>query len=226
MKWSIAVCLTCLLLSGFSSCEFERKEENCIAYVKKNTMEPFSDFVVKNGRVQLAGNVNAKLPVGEIDITLWGESKFGLFEISYWRRIEQQEFKPEFDFSEVGIIELLTEGTSYTQQDDSLKIIYDQIMQDFKREKASCSISFDLPAWCFGKLQHPETHIGFTRHFSQHIGSRPMLLKYPFIKINEFVFTDMKKKGILEMEDTVYLNCGGRGYNYRKVGELNLKSLK
>lgn len=220
-------CLMILLSSGFPSCTFEKKEEtDCIAYVKKNTMEAFSDFRVEDNRVYLEGNRNTKLPAGDIAVTLWGGCRLGFFAVSYSRRVEQEEFKPEFDFSEVDMIELQT--TSYTRENDSLKIVYEQIMQDFNREKYSCSIYYDLPAWSFTKLQHPETHIGFTRHFTQHIGSKPMLLQYPFIRINEFVFTDMRKKGLLKDEDTVYVNCGGSrgGYSYRKASDFDTKTLK
>lgn len=227
MKLIPLLCLIILLLAGFSSCKSEREETDCVAYIKKNMMEPFSDFRVENNRVQLIGNRNTKIPAGDVVVTLWGPSRFGYSVISYWRRIEQGEFKPQFDFSEVDVIELSSLGRMYGKGKDSLRIVYDQIMQDFKREKYSCSIYYDLPAWSFTKLQHPETHVGFARHFSQHISeSRPMLLKYPFIKINEFVFTDIKKKGILTEKDTIYVNCGGRGYNYQTFSEFNVKKLK
>ena len=226
MKLITALCLIILLSAGFSSCTFEREETDCVAYIKKNMMEPFSDFRVENNAVQLIGNRNTKIPAGEVAVTLWGKSRFGYSVISYWRRIQQGEFKPQFDFSEVDLIELATLGRMYSKGEDSLRIVYDQILQDFKREKYSCSIYYDLPAWSFTKLQHPETQIGFTRHISQHIGNRPMLLKYPFIRINEFVFTDIRKKGILKEGDTIYVNCGGRGYNYRTLSEFDVKKLK
>lgn len=227
MKLITTLCLIVLLSAGFSSCKFEREEKDCVAYIKKNMMEPFSDFRVENNSVRLIGNRNAKIPAGDVAVTLWGESRFGYSVISYWRRIQQSEFKPQFDFSEVDLIELPSLGRMYGKGKDSLRIVYDQIMQDFKREKYSCSIYYDLPAWSFTKLQHPETQVGFTRHFSQHIGgSRPMLLKYPFIRINEFVFTDIRKKGILKKEDTIYVNCGGRGYNYQTLSDFKVKNLK
>lgn len=226
MKFISALCLIVLLSASFSSCKFKQKEKDCVAYIQKNMMKPFSDFRVENNSVQLVGNRNAKIPAGDVAVTLWGRSRFGYSVISYWRRIQQGEFKPEFNFSEVDLIELPSMGRMYGKGEDSLRIVYDQILRDFKREKYSCSIYYDLPAWSFTKLQHPETRVGFTRHFSQHIGSRPMLLEYPFVKINEFVFTDIKKKGILKEEDTIYVNCGGRGYNYRTLSGFDVKKLK
>lgn len=128
MKLITALCLIILLLAGFSSCKFEREETDCVAYIKKNMMEPFRDFRVENNSVQLIGNRNTKIPAGDVVVTLWGPSRFGYSVISYWRRIEQSEFKPQFDFSEVDVIELPSLGRMYGKGRDSLRIVYDQIM--------------------------------------------------------------------------------------------------
>lgn len=215
-----------LLMSIFSSCGEQKtpqrsvKVDEEIVYVKKTFMKPFSGYEIKDGKVHLSSPYNNVLPAGQLQVALEGTCPKGDCYLIFERDVGDQQMNYTFDFNDLdrlGINQVV-----YSKGKDSIRSYYDMVIKFIEKRTLYVTVFYELPAICEKVLPNPESKVGFQRHFSQEFGGRNRILIRPYIRLNSFLLTDLRKKGLIREDQKAYCNDGtGTAYRYRKISDLN-----
>lgn len=195
------------------SCSNEIKEQkHCTYYLKKRLIHEFSEIHLNDDGSFKLNSKNYFYPVGNLQVILECETQNSNFYLFYEKEILTQPFNGNFTLENLVRIEQSknNENTSWVINQKDFKKKSREFIKIIKKSFKSVDIRFDIPAICTKTLPYKEFKNGFTNPLTQSISKDySKLIFNDYIKLNQFVFNDLKSKGLILNRDTIYERCLG-----------------
>jgi hypothetical protein len=207
------------------SCSNEKKEQkHCTYYLKKRLIHEFSGIHLNDDGSFKLNSKNYFYPVGNLQVILECETENSDFYLFYEKEILAQPFNGIFTLENLFRIEQSknNENASWEINQKDFKKKSREFVKILKKSFISVDIRFNIPAICTKTLPYKEFKNGFTNPLSQSISQEYQKLIFnDYIKLNQFVFNDLKSKGLILNQDTIYERCLGS----RRVKVLSVKDV-